>query len=141
MINQIKEDIKTAMKAKDKVALSTLRMLVATIDNERIKLKRDLTEDDIITCINRNLKQLQQEIDSLVDAERLVDNQLEQRAVLVDYLPKQLDEEEIEAYIEDAISMVKGEGGSFGVLMGYLSANLKGKADMKLVSKMAKEMF
>jgi uncharacterized protein len=140
LINQIKADMKQAMRNKDKVTLSTLRMLLATIDNERIKLKRDLTDDDVITCINRNLKQLMQEIDSLADANRSIDNQLEQRAILVDYLPKQLTEEEVRALVREAVIEVKLEGGNFGQVMKQLS-DLKGKADMKFVSSLAREKF
>jgi uncharacterized protein len=141
MISQIKEDMKQAMKDKNKVKLSTLRMLLATLENERIKLKvEELNEEQIITCINRNLKQLGQEIDSLTGASRDIDNQLKQKEVLMSYLPEQLTEEEIRYIVIELSEMVKTYGGNFGELMKKLSS-LKGEADMRLVSKIAKEVF
>lgn len=141
MINQIKADMKQAMKDKNKVKLSTLRMLITTLDNERIKLKvEELSEDAILTCINRNLKQLDQEIESVKNAGRELGTQLEQKEVLMSYLPKQLTEEEVTLIVRQAVIEVKSEGENFGGVMKRLSG-LKGQADMKLVSKIAKEKF
>jgi uncharacterized protein len=138
MINKIKNDMKEAMKNKEKVKLSTLRMLLSTLENERIKLQvEELSNDDVITCINRNLKQLEQEIESLVNASRSIDSQLEQKQVLVSYLPEQLTEDEIRKEVAHAVNLVaKGE---IKNPMQYLSQKLKGKADMKLVSQIVKE--
>jgi uncharacterized protein len=141
MINQIKEDIKQAMRDRDKVRLSTLRMLMSTMDNERIKLRVDeLNEEQSITCINRNLKQLDQEIESLIKANRNFADALLQYEILHEYLPQQLSEEEIRENVAGIVTIVKTEGGKFGDVMKSLSV-LKGKADMKLVSKIAKELF
>jgi uncharacterized protein len=138
MINKIKNDMKESMKNKEKVKLSTLRMLLSTLENERIKLQvEELSNDDVITCINRNLKQLEQEIESLVNASRSIDSQLEQKQVLVSYLPEQLTEDEIRKEVTHAVNLVaKGE---IKNPMQYLSQKLKGKADMKLVSQIVKE--
>lgn len=145
MIVQIKNDIKQAMKDKDKEKLSTLRMLLSTIDTERGKQGlasiEDFTDEQVIGFINRNLKQLGQEIDSLVKADRNIDSQLLQSEILKTYLPKQMTEEEITEAIEQAIGEVRAEAGNnFGLLMKHLS-DLKGKADMSIVSKLAKEMW
>lgn len=139
MITQIKNDMKQAMKDKDKAKLSTLRMLLATIETERIKLKVELSNDDVITCINRNLKQIDQEIESLEGADRDISSQEKQKEVLMSYLPKQLSEQEVKEAVEVVVLLQKINGGNFGSVMKALSADLKGKADMGLVSKIAKQ--
>jgi uncharacterized protein YqeY len=142
MITTIKSDMKEALKKKEKIRLSTLRMLIATLENERIKLKvQELSEYDIITCINRNLKQLDQEIESLIKADRNIDSQLVQTEVLKSYLPIQLSEEEIRGAVETVVLLTKLNGGSFGEVMKALNADLNGKAEMRIVSKIAKELF
>jgi uncharacterized protein len=145
MITTIKNDMKQALKDKNKEKLSTLRMLLSTIDTERSKQGlanvEDFTDEQVIGFINRNLKQLGQEIDSLVKADRDTGSQLRQVEFLMEYLPKQLTEEEIVEAVEQAIGEVRAEAGNnFGLLMKHLSS-LKGKADMALVSKTAKEMW
>lgn len=145
MITRLKNDIKQAMKNKDKEALSTLRMLMATIETERSKsgvsAVEDFTEDQIIVFINRNIKVLNAEIESLVTASRDASKQEREKVLLVSYLPKQLTKEEIVAEINHALDLVKrGELEGMGQAMGYLSKKLKGKADMGLVNKTIKEM-
>lgn len=144
MINKIKEDLKRAMKDKDKEKLSALRMLLSTIDAERSKQGvdsiEDFSDDQVIVFINRNLKQLFQEINSLENANRDYSAQEKQKEVLQSYLPRQLNEEEISQEIEKAIGEIVATGGNFGLLMKSLSV-LKGKADMGLVSKLAKQKW
>ena len=141
MINKIKQDLTQAMKNKDKAKVSTLRMLMTTINNERISQRvEELSEGGVITCINRNLKQLDQEIESLIKADRNIDDQLLQAEILKVYLPEQLTEEEIRDRVSHIVTIVKVEGGNFGQVMKNLQ-DLKGKADMKIVSKIAKELF
>ena len=140
LIQQIKEDIKQAMRDKEKVKLSTLRMLLSTIETERgkkgISTIEDFSQDEIIGFINRNIKQLDQEIDSILTAERDPASQYEQRTILQAYLPKQLTDEEIIA----AVAKVIQEAENVGQAMKLLSS-LRGKADMKKVSQFVKEGF
>lgn len=142
LITQIKQDVKQAMRDKDKAKLSTLRMLIATIEKKQIETKGILTDLEVIESISKNIKQLNQEIESIVTANR--DNASEkiakldsEKEVLLSYLPKQLSEEEIRTHVTHALELIsKGEIAS---PMQYLSTKLKGKADMKLVNKLVKE--
>ncbi len=142
MITQIKNDIKQAMKDKDKVKLSTLRMLLSTIETERskkvIESVEDFSNDDIIGLINRNIKSINQEIDSLISANRDYSKQEQEKLVLLSYLPKQLTTEEVLNEIAHAIKLV--ENGEVKNPMQYLSQKLKGKTDMKTVSNLLKEI-
>lgn len=144
LILQIKKDIREAMKNKDKAKLSTLRMLVATIEKKQIESKGGLTNLDVIESIGKNIKQLNQEIESIVTANR--DNASEKIAkleaeknVLIEYLPKQLTPEELQMEVDSLVGLVKSQGGNMGVAMGIASTQFKGRADMKSVSKLVKE--
>ncbi|AYP68293.1 hypothetical protein PQE75_gp186 [Bacillus phage vB_BcoS-136] len=141
MIIQIKNDIKDAMRNKEKIKLSTLRMLLATIENERSKIGlssiEDFTEEQIIALINRNIKALNQEIESLRVAGRITTEQQTQKQVLLSYLPEQLSEDLIRKEIE--LAMILVERGEINNPMQVLSKKLKGKADMGLVSRLVKE--
>ncbi|MGG3045658.1 GatB/YqeY domain-containing protein [Bacillus anthracis] len=138
MIKAIKEDMKQAMRDKNKTKLSTLRMLIASTEKERIASKvEELSSEAVITCINREIKAIGQEIDGLVLAGRDTSAQEEQKAILMEYLPKQLTEEEIVEKVRE----VTATAPNMGLAMKQLSAELKGKADMSLVSKLVKEAF
>jgi len=142
LITQIKQDVKQAMRDKDKAKLSTLRMLVATIEKKQIETKGILTDLEVIESIGKNIKQLNQEIESIVTANR--DNASEkiakldsEKEVLLSYLPKQLSEKEIGIYVAHALRLLAE--GEIKSPMQYLSKELKGQADMQLVSKLVKE--
>ncbi|MDK2600792.1 GatB/YqeY domain-containing protein [Bacillus stercoris] len=141
LLEQIKKDRTQAMKEKDSVKLGMLRMLLSTFDTERGKTGSDLSEERILELITRNRNNLNEEIKSLEDADRDSSLQKQQLEVVLSYLPKQLSEDEIREIVESSSKEVKESGGNFGQLMGVLSGKLKGKADMKFVSKTAKEMF
>jgi uncharacterized protein len=144
-VDDIKKDMVQAMKDKNETAKSTLRMLLATLENEKVqqKLKHvsELSSDQVITCINRNIKQIDQEMEHLKNADRDTSNQEQQQAILVSYLPKQLTEEELEQRVDEIVKATKMAGGNFGLAMKEISAKLKGQADMKKATQLAKGMF
>ncbi|HHB2481383.1 TPA: GatB/YqeY domain-containing protein [Bacillus cereus] len=134
----IKNDMIQAMKNKDKVKVVALRMLLATFEKERIALKvPELNEDQIITCINREIKAIDQEIEGLVNAGRSTTDQEYQKTVLQAYLPKQLTQDEVVALVTEVV----GRTANMGMAMKELTPQLKGKADMKQVSQLVKEAF
>lgn len=143
LVEIIQNDMKQAMRDKNKEKLSTLRMLLATIEKKKVekklKLVTELAESDIIDAISKNVKQLDQEIESLVSAGRDVASQLAEKKVLSEYLPKQMTIDEIAKEVSAIVKLVKSAGGNMGVAMKEASAKMKGKADMKLVSQLVKE--
>ena len=143
LVEIIQNDMKQAMRDKNKEKLSTLRMLLATIEKKKVekklKLVTELAESDIIDSISKNVKQLDQEIESLINAGRDVTSQLAEKKVLSEYLPKQMTIDEITKEVSAIVKLVKSAGGNMGVAMKEASAKMKGKADMKLVSQLVKE--
>lgn len=139
LILQIKKDIVQAMRDKDKAKLSTLRMLVATIEKKQIESKGGLTDLEVIESIGKNLKQLNQEIEALVNANRETTSQKIEKELLLSYLPQQLTEAELQSEVDVIVGLTKSQGQSMGVAMGIASTQFKGRADMKLVSKLVRE--
>lgn len=144
LILKIKKDIQEAMKNKDKDKLSTLRMLVATIEKKQIENKSVLTDLEVIESIGKNIKQLNQEIESVKLANREKSSEkiakLEsEKDVLQEYLPQQLAQEELQMEVDSIVESVKSQGGNMGMAMGLATKQFKGRADMKAVSMLVKE--
>lgn len=145
LIEVIKKDTITSMKNGEKEKLSTLRMLVAELEKEKISKKltevNELSNEDVERVISGQIKKLDKEIESYLAVDREVDNQNKEKEILLSYLPKQLTEEEIRQNVEAFVNSTKDNGMTIGEAMKQLSAKLKGKADMKIVSKNLKELI
>lgn len=142
MKEKILEDLKNAMKAQDKEKLAVIRMVKGAISLEEINTKKELTDDDVIAIV---AKQIKTRKESIVDFEKgaredLIEKTKKEIAILEEYMPEQLSEEEIEEIIKEIIDIVKPSGMSdMGKIMKEASSRLKGRADMSLVSKKIKE--
>jgi len=157
---KIQNDFKEAFKAKDQVALSTLKMLNAEIKNAEIAkrtrlVKKDdgsviedsccvLEDGEIIEVISREIKKRRDSIDMYEKGGRgeLAENEKKEMDILFSYLPAQLSEDEIRKLAEEAIKKTGASGAKeMGKVMGFLSPQTKGKADGALVSKIVKELL
>lgn len=143
LITTIQDDIKNAMLNKEKQKLITLRLLLATVEKIKVEKKvkdvTDLKDEDILNAISKNLKTLDQEIIPLERIGRDTSKQEAERELLMTYLPKQMSVEEIQKVVTAITSRVKEAGGNMGVAMKEATVEMKGKADMKLVSQLVKE--
>lgn len=142
MKDKIAKDIVTAMKEKDKVALETLRMVKGAIQMEEIKVKKELTDDELAVVIGKQIKTRKESIVEFEKGNRedLIEKTNEEIKVLEKYMPEQLSEEEISKVIENAIAELNAtQPSDMGKVMGKVTPLLKGKADMGLVSKLVKE--
>jgi uncharacterized protein YqeY len=137
LVDQLTEDMKTAMKAKDKETLSVVRMVKSSLSNEQIKLGHDLTADEELAVLSREMKQRVEELESYKDAGRddLVSDIQGQIDVLKKYMPEQLSEDEVVAIVKETIASVGATSkADLGKVMGALMPKVKGKADGKLVN-------
>jgi uncharacterized protein YqeY len=140
--NRINEDIKQAMRDKNELALSTLRMLSSSIKNKMISLRSGdevvLTDEQVQEVIASEVKKRQDSIESYEAAGRteLAERELAEQAVLRKYLPAQLERSEIEAIVAKIVA--DNPGAAFGQIMGQAMAALKGKADGKIVGEAVK---
>ncbi|GEO74315.1 GatB YqeY domain-containing protein [Levilactobacillus namurensis DSM 19117] len=138
---QLTEDLKTAMKAHDKLTLSVVRMMKAALMNEKVKQGHELTPDEELTVVSRELKQRKESMAEFAKGNRddLVANVKAEIAVVEKYAPKQLSEDEIAKIVADSIAKVNASGmGDFGKVMGAVMPQVKGKADGAIVNKTVK---
>ncbi|AIG65309.1 GatB/YqeY domain-containing protein [Weissella tructae] len=142
LIETLSADMKTAMKAKDKQTLGVVRMLKSALSNEQIKLGADLTEEQEVAVLSREMKQRVEELEGNQAAGRddLAEEVQGQMDVLKRYLPEQLSDEEVEAIVVETIAQVGATSkADLGKVMGALMPKVKGKADGKLVNRLVME--
>ena len=142
MRNNLLNDLVSAMKNQDKETLSVLRMVKGAIQLEEINLKHELTDDEFIGVVGKQIKTRKESIVEFEKAGRtdLVEQTQKEIEILNKYMPEQLSEEEVLKVIDEAFNEIKPQAQSdMGKLMGYVNPKLKGKADMGFVSKTIKE--
>ena len=138
---QITEDMKSAMRSKDSLRLGTIRLLLAAIKQKEVDERIELIDADIVSIIDKMLKQRRDSISAFSKAARkdLVEKEEFELKVLQAYMPQQLTEQEVEKAIVDAI---KSAGAismkDMGAIMSILKPELAGKADMADVSQKIK---
>lgn len=143
---RITEDMKTAMRSKDKVALETIRAIKSAILLAKTETgaKNALSESDEIKLLSRLKKQRQDSIAIFKDQNRmdLAEAEEAQLAVIENYLPKQLSESEITSKITAIIAETGAQGmKDMGKVMGLANSHMAGKADGKTISTIVKQLL
>ena len=146
LFEQISEDIKSAMKARDKVRLETLRNIKKVFLEAKTApgANDTLTDADALKIISKLAKQGKETATTYTQAGRqdLADAELAQVVVLESYLPKQLSQEEIEAEVKKIIAEVGATSmKEMGKVMGTASKQLAGKADGRVISEIVKKLL
>ncbi|KWW21685.1 MULTISPECIES: GatB/YqeY domain-containing protein [Bacillaceae] len=139
LLERLNNDMKQAMKNKEKDKLSVIRMLKASIQNEALKLRQDLTDNEELTVLSRELKQRKDSLQEFENAGRsdLVDKVRTELVYVEAYMPEQLSEEEISDIVQQTIEEVNATSkADMGRVMGALMPKVKGKADGSLVNKL-----
>ena len=142
MYDKIKSDIVSALKEKDTLKLQTLRGVKGEADLEHINKKVEITDDLLISVISHQIKTRRESIIEFEKGGRddLINKTNEEIKLLETYLPKQLDENEINAILDEAFDKVKPTSNKdMGLIMREITPKLKGKADMSKVSSLIKE--
>lgn len=140
----VMDQIKTAMKAKDTVALESLRAIKSALLLAKTSGDGELSTDDEVKLVQKLVKQRKDSatIFSEQGREDLASPELAQVAVLEQFLPEQLSEEEIEKIVEQTIAATGASGmKDMGKVMGMVSKELAGKADGKTISNIVKKML
>lgn len=142
MKEKILEDLKNAMKNQDKDTLSTIRLLKGALQLEEINKKSELTDDEIIGIVSKQIKTRKESISEFEKAGRddLAIKTKNEITILEKYLPEQLDISEVNKIIDDAFDKVKPTSmKDMKDIMAYVNPLVKGKADMGYVSKTIKD--
>jgi uncharacterized protein YqeY len=142
MMENVAKDLTSAMKEQDKFTLSVLRMLKSALQLEKISKKHDLTDDEVITVVKRQVKTRKDSMSEYEQYNKMeeVENLKKEIEVLSKYLPPELSKEEIEKVLDDIFAEIKPESiKDMGKIMKEATAKLGNAADMSLVSSLVKE--
>ena len=146
LFDQISEDIKAAMKARDKVRLETLRNIKKVfLEAKTAPGANDTLEDaDALKILQKLAKQGRETAQTYIDNNRqdLADEELAQAKVIEEYLPKPLSEDEIEKEVKDIIAQTGAQGmKDMGKVMGMASKKMAGRADGRAISTIVKKLL
>ena len=139
---QLANDMKEAMKAKEKERLAVIRMVRGAIRQQEIDGKTELDDEAVIAVISKEVKMRK---DSIVDLQKggrddLVAQNEAEIAFLMPYLPKQLTEDEVRELVKEAVEKTGASSPKdMGKVMGALMPKVKGRADGKMVNQLVKE--
>jgi uncharacterized protein YqeY len=144
LIDRLQQDMKLALKAKDESKLSTVRLLLSSVSYARIEKGDQLTDDEVLEVLSREAKKRRESIEAAERGGR-EDVAAKERAELQyinDYLPKQLDEAEIEAIVRQVVAEVGAtDPKDRGKVMGPLMQQLRGRADGKVASQVVERVL
>ncbi|MHA2787868.1 GatB/YqeY domain-containing protein [Corynebacterium sp. S7] len=139
----IRNDMKTAMKAKDKVRLGAIRMLLAAIQTEETSgTKHELTDEDVLKVVAREIKKRKEsaQIYAENDRQELADAELAEVAVFEDYQPTQLSDEEVASLVDEAVAESGAESmKDMGSVMKVATEKAAGQVDGKRLSQAVKD--
>ncbi|MBU0588746.1 MAG: GatB/YqeY domain-containing protein [Gammaproteobacteria bacterium] len=139
--DQITDDMKTAMRAKDSERLGTIRLLLAAMKQKEVDERIELDDVAVVAIVDKLIKQRKDSITAFVQAARqdLADKEASELKVLETYLPQRLSAEEVAAEVKAIVAELGAKGpGDMGKVMGAVKTRLAGKAEMGQVSAAVK---
>lgn len=142
LVEQLNDAMKKAMKAKDALRLSTIRLIRSAVKNREIEVRGELDDEAVIEVLSSLVKQRRESAQVYRDNDRpeLAEKEEAELRILQEFLPAQLSEEELLALIDAAIAEVGASSPrDMGKVMKIVSARTRGRADGKRVSELVKE--
>lgn len=142
MKERINNDFISAMKNKEKEKLAVMKMLKGAVQLEELNQKKELTDDEIVMIVAKQIKTRKESIVEFEKGNRtdLIEQANFEIKVLEEYMPEQMSEEEINKVIDEVFAKINPAGPSdMGKIMGMISPILKGKADLGLVNKLIRD--
>lgn len=138
---RVAEEMKDALKSGQKVRLGALRLLSASVKNREVELRRELTDEEFLEVVAREVKRRNEAIEMYEKGARpeLVEKETEEREVLQVYLPQQFTAEETDALVDEAIAATGATSiKELGKVMGYVMGKAKGRVDGSAVQQRAR---
>jgi len=139
--DQITEDMKIAMRAKDSFRLGTIRLLLAAVKQKEVDERVVVDDATLVGIVDKLIKQRKDSVAAYIQAQRqdLADKESDEIKVLEAYLPQRLSAQEVQTAVASIVTTLGAKGpGDMGKVMGAVKAQLAGKADMALVSQAVK---
>lgn len=144
VLEQLNQDMKTAMKAKDRESLTTIRMIKSSMQNEEIAKGRELTADEELTILAREKKQRLESLEEFKKADRadLVEKLEAEIKVVDQYLPEQLSEDEVREIIQETIDELGADSmKDMGAVMSGVMPKVQGRADGSKINGFVRELL
>lgn len=141
---QLMQELKTSMKNKDNVRKNAIILIRSAIKQTEVDERREVTEEDIIDIISKQYKEKKQVIEEFKRGNRsdLVEMTEREMDILLEFLPKQLSDEEVEAIVRETIEEVGATSmKDIGMIMKAVMPKVKGKADGNLVNQTIRKIF
>ena len=141
LLKKITNDMKKAMKNKEKERVNVLRLLRSELKNAKIDSQKELTEEDEIQVISKAAKNRKESIESYKkgDREDLVEKEQKELEIIQEYLPEQMSDEEIKELVEEVIEKVDASGmQDMGKVMGTIMPKVRGQAEGSKVQKIVR---
>lgn len=141
---RLNDDMKQAMKQQEKFKLSVIRMVRSSIKNIEIDQRRTLEDSEVLDILSRELKQRRDSLQEFEKAGRedLAEGLRSEIAIISEYLPQQLTEEEIKAIVQQTIQELGASSkAEMGKVMGALMPKVKGRADGKIVNQAVQQLL
>lgn len=141
LLTQIHDDVKTAMRAKDKERLGTLRLITAAIKQKEVDERVVVDDAAALAILEKMVKQRKDSIEQFAKANRddLIAIEQFELGIIQAYMPEQMSEAEISALVDEAVAASGAKDmKDMGKVMGQLKPKVQGRADMGLVSKLLK---
>lgn len=140
--SELESDLAEAMKLRDEVRMTTLRLLKSALKNYQIELGHDLSMSEALSVLQKEAKKHQDSIDQFEGANRqdLADQEKAELKVIQEYLPEQMPEAEVEKAVEDAIKETGATSpADMGKVIGTVRQKTAGAADSGMIAKLAKQ--
>ncbi len=141
LLQQIDDDLKTAMKSGNTETLSVLRLLKSALKNKQIELGRDLDDSDVLPVIQKELKQRRESASEFSKGDRaeLAARELAEAEVLSSYLPSQLTDDELSAIVDAVITRIGASSlGDMGKVISATVSKVEGRADGSRIAALVK---
>ena len=142
LLEQLSKDMVEAMKSKDSFTLGVIRMAKGAIQLEAINKKKELTDEDVVSVIAKQIKMRNDSVNEFTKAGRtdLAEQNKKEIEILNKYMPEQLSSDEVHKIIDEAFAKINPTSSKdMGLIMKEVSPKLKGKADMSMVNAIIKE--
>lgn len=142
LINQLESDLGEAMKLRDEVRTTTLRLLKSALKNYQIELGHDLTMQEALSVLQKEAKKHQDSIKQYEEANRedLANEEKAELGVIEKYLPEQMNREDVEKTVDLAIAELNASGpADMGKVIGLVRQKTEGKADGSMIAEIAKQ--
>ena len=140
--SRLAEEMKDALKSRDRVRLGALRLLHASVKNREVELRRDVEDEEFLEVVAGEVKRRKEAAEAYERGDRqdLLERELREQEVLEGYLPPQLSDEEVAGLIDDAVRATGASGpGDLGKVMGYVMSRAKGRVDGGVVNRLVRE--